>query len=159
MVHLTSYLAPDQVLLDADATSKDAALALAGTVLAAAHAGLAGDDVAALLQARERVASTGVGDGIAIPHAVCPTLREPLLALLRTRTPIDFDAIDQQPVDLVFALLVPEHFTDEHLKILAHLAEMFSDRTFCQSLREAADDTTLYQRLAAWSAVSRAATP
>ncbi|MCC9002023.1 MAG: PTS sugar transporter subunit IIA, partial [Candidatus Competibacter sp.] len=63
---------------------------------------------------------------------------------------VDFDAIDRQPVDLVFGLLVPDHYTDEHLKILAHLAEMFSDRVFCQRLREADSAQSLFQLLRDW---------
>jgi PTS system nitrogen regulatory IIA component len=149
MVHLTSYLAPDQVLLDADATSKDAALALAGTVLAAAHAGLAGDDVAALLQARERVASTGVGDGIAIPHAVCPTLREPLLALLRTRTPIDFDAIDQQPVRLMLIILAPSGAHALHLRLIARMARLVRDPRLRAGLFSASSPGEAYALLGA----------
>ena len=63
---------------------------------------------------------------------------------------MDFDAIDRQPVDLVFGLLVPDHYTDEHLKILAYLAEMFSDRIFCQRLRDADSDLMLFERLRDW---------
>ena len=63
---------------------------------------------------------------------------------------MDFDALDRQPVDLVFGLLVPDHYTDEHLKILAYLAEMFSDRTFCQHLRETDSDQLLFERLMDW---------
>src|SRR5215471_3948086 len=82
---------------------------------------------------REKLGSTALGYGVAIPHGRIRTLKEPVCAFVRTATPIPFEAPDGQPVSLVFAMLVPEHATEAHLELLSELAQMFSDA----SLREA----------------------
>lgn len=92
---------------------------------------------------RERLGSTGLGHGIALPHARVAGVTEARGAFLQLKSGADFDAIDQQPVDLVFGLLVPEAATEEHLQLLAKLATLFSDETFCQRLRKAADSDAL----------------
>jgi len=79
---------------------------------------------------RERLGSTGLGHGVALPHGRFNQSQRAVGAFVKLKKGVDFDAIDRQPVDLVFGLLVPDHYTDEHLKILAYLAEMFSDRAF-----------------------------
>jgi len=88
---------------------------------------------------RERLGSTGLGQGIALPHARMKGISEARGALLRLKSGIDFDAIDGQPVDLVFALLVPEQATDQHLQLLAMLAARFSDPEPCRHIRDATD--------------------
>lgn len=158
-MNITDLIAPARVVCRSDVASKKRVLDLVSELIASGGSGCGSREIFDSLVGRERLGSTGLGHGVALPHGRIPGAEQALGAFVKLARGVDFDAIDQQPVDLVFALLVPEHFTDEHLKILAHLAEMFSDRAFCQSLREAADDATLYQRLAAWSAVSRAATP
>ena len=95
--------------------------------------------------ARERLGSTGLGQGIAIPHCRLDTVSRCTGALLTLANPINFDAPDRQPVDLLFVLVVPSEATDEHLKILAELAQRFSDANYCQRLRAASTDAELYQ--------------
>ena len=97
------------------------------------------------LIARERLGSTGVGEGIAIPHCRVKNCSESIGTFIRLKDQIDFDAIDGRPVDLVFILLVPEEATDEHLNLLSRLAEKFSDPEFCRKLRNAPDSDALYQ--------------
>ena len=99
---------------------------------------------------RERLGSTGLGHGVALPHGRFSQSQRAIGAFIKLKKGVDFDAIDRQPVDLVFGLLVPDHYTDEHLKILAHMAEMFSDRAFCQQLRETDSDLLLFERLRDW---------
>ncbi len=112
---------------------------------------LAGDDdvstVRAALDAREQLGSTGLGHGVAIPHGRSAAVAEARAAFVRLARPIDFGADDKQPVDLIAALIVPEHFTDQHLKLLAELAELFSDNALTDTLRAAPDAETLREAL------------
>ncbi|MEO7064259.1 MAG: PTS sugar transporter subunit IIA [Dokdonella sp.] len=113
---------------------------------------LAGDgDVAGLhaaLAARERLGSTGVGHGVAIPHGRSDAVHEARAAFVHLAKPIDFGASDGQPVDLVATLIVPAHFTDQHLKLLAELAEMFSNPDVTSALRAAPDARALRDEVA-----------
>jgi PTS system nitrogen regulatory IIA component len=92
---------------------------------------------------RERLGSTGLGHGIALPHARVAGVTQARGAFLQLQSGADFDAMDGQPVDLVFGLLVPEAATEEHLQLLAKLATLFSDEAFCQRLRKAGDSAAL----------------
>ena len=95
------------------------------------------------LEAREQLGSTGLGHGVAIPHGRSDAVSEARAAFVRLEHPIDFGADDGQPVDLVAALIVPEHFTDQHLKLLAELAELFSDADVTSTIRAAAGPVEL----------------
>ena len=95
---------------------------------------------------REQSGSTALGHGIAIPHARIPDITEPVVLFVRTKVPIPFDAPDKQPVSAFFVILVPEHANEEHLRILATVSEMFSDRAFRDRL-EAATEPLAIQRL------------
>ena len=99
---------------------------------------------------RERLGSTGLGTGVAIPHGRIPGIDAPVGAIVTLNSGVDYDAIDRQPVDLLFALLVPEESTDEHLQILASLAQMFSDRKLSARLRECESAEQLLQLLDGW---------
>ncbi len=134
---IAEILAPERVQLDLPATSKKRVLESVGELIAQADAGLRGHDVSERLFARERLGSTGLGDGVALPHARVPRLTRALGAFLRLAQPIDYDAPDGVPVDLVFGLLVPEESTEEHLQILARVAEGFADGTVRERLRAA----------------------
>ena len=90
--------------------------------------------------------STGIGEGIAIPHCRLKQCDKTFGVLLQLEHPIDFDAIDQQPVDLIFALLVPEEATDEHLKTLSMLAQKLSQADYREALRNSPDSKNLFQR-------------
>jgi PTS system nitrogen regulatory IIA component len=120
---------------------------------------LAGDDdvrtVHSALEAREALGSTGLGHGVAIPHGRSASVGEPRAAFVRLATPIDFGADDGKPVDLVAALIVPEHFTDQHLKLLAELAELFSDAALTERLRAAPDAGALRALLHTTKAAAR----
>ncbi len=100
------------------------------------------------LVGREKLGSTGLGRGVAMPHGRIPGLDRPRAAFVRLASPLDFDSVDAQPVDLVAALVVPTHFTDQHLQLLAELAEIFSDNDLTLALRSAPDSSALLQELA-----------
>lgn len=106
------------------------------------------------LLARERLGSTGLGQGIAIPHGRVRGLREAAGAFVRTHEPIAFDAPDERPVSIFFVLLVPEKSTDLHLEILGQVAQMFSDRELRLSLGVAADSLEVQRLIAGWEARS-----
>ncbi|MDD5387908.1 MAG: PTS IIA-like nitrogen regulatory protein PtsN [Gallionellaceae bacterium] len=103
------------------------------------------------LFSREKLGSTALGYGIAIPHGRIKHLNETACAFLRLKTPIDFDAPDGEPVDLVFILLAPATATEVHLQILGELAAMFSDETFRAKLRAAPDAATLHRLITEWT--------
>jgi PTS system nitrogen regulatory IIA component len=136
--------------LHANASAGDGARAC---VLDAAARLLAGNgdaaDIARALREREGLASTALGDGVAIPHARSADIDQCRGAFLRLSHPVDFGAADGQPVDLVLALLVPEHDIQAQLVRLSELAERFADADFRRVLREAADVATLCRHLLA----------
>jgi len=109
-----------------------------------------------LLTEREKLGSTSMGHGVALPHARTDLTSQAIGAFLKLDKGIDFDSPDTQATDLVFALVVPEHYTDEHLKILAHLATLFSDDAYCDSLRTASSKNELYDHLVHWQLASEA---
>ena len=96
------------------------------------------------LVARERLGSTGIGDGIAIPHCRAPGFKRIHGCLIRLSKPVDFDAIDDEPVDLIFALVVPEEKNDEHLATLARVAALLQNESSRQSLRQCSSNEELF---------------
>ena len=100
---------------------------------------------------REKLGSTGLGFGVAIPHGRIKTLKEPVCAFVRTAAPIPFEAPDGAPVSLVFAMLVPEHATEVHLEILSELAQMFSDGSLRAALASTDDIQAAHRMITEWS--------
>ncbi|ABC31995.1 PTS IIA-like nitrogen-regulatory protein PtsN [Hahella chejuensis KCTC 2396] len=99
------------------------------------------------LVCRERLGSTGIGQGIAIPHCRLENCDRIIGALITLKDKIPFDAIDNEPVDLLFVLIVPQEATSEHLDLLSQLAQKFNDRRFCEHLRDCDNDETLFRRV------------
>ena len=112
--------------------------------------GVKAEQVATSLHAREKLGSTGLGQGIAIPHGRIKGLLEARGAFARLKTPIAFDAPDSRPVSNVFVLLVPEHATEQHLQLLSELAQMFSEKRFREALATAPDATALHELFRRW---------
>lgn len=135
---LSNLLAADQVLLDLDASSKKRVFEQAG-MLFESRLGLARSIIFDSLFAREKLGSTGLGQGVAIPHGRIKGLKQAVGAFLRLAQPVPFDSPDGRPVSLLFVLLVPEQATEQHLQILSELAQRFSDRSFREKLQSAAD--------------------
>ncbi|MGH8751028.1 MAG: PTS IIA-like nitrogen regulatory protein PtsN [Burkholderiales bacterium] len=148
---IARLLPPANVLIDLDVASKKRVFEQAG-LLFENHHGIARSLVFDALFAREKLGSTGLGHGIAIPHGRIKTLKDALGAFIRTRAPVPFDSPDGQPVNLIFVLLVPERATDAHLQILSELAQMFSDRGLRENLGAGNDAARLHQLLSEWQA-------
>jgi len=96
---------------------------------------------------RERLGSTGIGNGVAVPHCRSPGVKKIYGCLTKLATSVDFDAVDDQPVDLVFALVVPEEKNDEHLSTLARIAQVMQSPTSRQMLRECKSNQELFNRV------------
>jgi PTS system nitrogen regulatory IIA component len=146
---VAKLLAPDHVLVDLSASSKKRLFEQAG-LLFENHDGLARSIVYDSLFARERLGSTGLGQGVAIPHGRIKGLKEALGAFIRLGQPIPFDAPDGAPVTLVFVLLVPEKATEKHLQILSELAQMFSDKPLRDEMIAAPDAAALHRLVTSW---------
>ena len=106
------------------------------------------------LISRERLGATGVGYGIAIPHGRIKNCKKITGAFIQLEQGVDFDAIDNQPVDIMFALVVPEESTDKHLQVLALLASMFNEESFREKLRKSKSDEETYLLLTEWQKIS-----
>lgn len=141
-----SILTLERTVKGAPASSKKKVLEYLGSFIADHIPESSADDIYERLLNRERMGSTGIGEGIAIPHCRLKQCNKTFGVLLHLEEPIDFDSIDQQPVDLVFALLVPEEATDEHLKTLSMLAQKLSQADYRDALRNSPDSENLYQR-------------
>lgn len=137
MVTLDRILDPRRIRSDVPAGSRKRTLQTLGEVFADADPALCAQSVFDRLVERERLGSTGLGEGCALPHARVPRLRRTLAAFLQLGKGVDFDSPDHEPVDLVFGLLVPEESTDEHLEILASIARVLSDERVRSSIRAA----------------------
>ena len=146
-MQLSDLITPDRVVCDLEVPSKKRALEQLSDLLSHNQTGIAAIDIYNSLLARERLGGTGIGHGIAIPHGRLQSTQETLGAFIRLKEGIDFDAIDHQPVDLIFAMVVPEEATQEHLQTLAKLAKMFNDEQVRDKLRAASNATELYQQL------------
>ncbi len=144
---ISDILSPERIANQADAASKKRALELLSSKLAEGQNELSSTQIFDSLLARERLSSTGLGKGVALPHGRAKNIDRTICAFVRLREGIDFDSVDQQPVDLLCGLLVPEESTEEHLQILATLAEMLRDESFCKKLREASSEQELYHLL------------
>ena len=137
------------VLLDLEVSSKKRVFERAGLLFENNH-NIARSQVFDSLFAREKLGSTGLGQGVAIPHGRIKGIKEAIGALVRMREPIPFDAPDGEPVGLIFVLLVPERATDLHLQILSELAQMFSDQTFRERLAGAATAEDAHRLISEW---------
>jgi PTS system nitrogen regulatory IIA component len=144
---LTDLIAPNAVIPALKVTSKKQAL----QELAAKAAELTGHNeraIAEILLQREKLGSTGVGSGIAIPHGKVPKLGKLFGMFARLEQPIDFEALDSQPVDLIFLLLAPETAGADHLRALARIARLLRDADVAHKLRGSRDADALYAVLA-----------
>lgn len=147
---ITDLITRGRIVCDSEVASKKRVIEVLSELLATGQPDLTARPIFDSLVGRERLGSTGLGHGVTLPHGRFSQSQHAIGAFVKLRKGVDFDALDRQPVDLVFGLLVPDHYTDEHLKILAYLAEMFSDRAFCQQLRETDSDLLLFERLMDW---------
>lgn len=155
MNRLASILSLAQVLVRVDATSKKRAFEEAGLLFEELH-GLSRSLVTDSLFSRERLGSTGLGHGVAIPHGRIKGLKSPMAAVLQLAQPIGFDAPDEQTVSLMIFLLVPEAATQRHLEILSEIAEMLSDANLREKLLASSSAVELHQLIGSWQSAQAA---
>jgi len=146
-MQITDILALDRTRCEVIATSKQAALAELSRLLASAEPALTDTEILQSLLRRENQGSTGFGKGWALPHGRLPRCPRALGAFIRLSSAVNYEALDGQPVRLLFALLVPEESTNEHLQILARLAEKFSDEKTLRQLQSEPSSAKIYQIL------------
>ncbi|MBD8491890.1 PTS IIA-like nitrogen regulatory protein PtsN [Pseudomonas syringae] len=144
MIRLEDILTPGRSLVNVPGGSKKRVLEQIARLIGREVQNLSADDVFEKLLAREKLGSTGFGNGIAIPHCRLADCAEPISAVLQLEKAVDFDAIDGAPVDLLFVLLVPQAATDEHLKLLSQIAGMLDRSEVRSRLRSATDSEDLY---------------
>jgi PTS system nitrogen regulatory IIA component len=149
MNRLSQILPPAQVLVGLEATSKKRAFEEAGLLFENLH-GLNRAQVTDSLFARERLGSTGLGHGVAIPHGRIKGLKAPMAAVFQLAEPIGFDAPDEQAVKLLIFLLVPEAATQKHLEILSEIAELLSDAALREQLKQCPGASDLHKLIAGW---------
>jgi PTS system nitrogen regulatory IIA component len=150
-MNLVSRLLPlNHVLLDLDVSSKKRLFEQIGLLFENSRQ-IPRARVFDSLFDREKLGSTGLGYGVAIPHGRIKLLKEPVCAFVRTASPIAFESPDGQPVNLVFAMLVPEHATEAHLELLSELAQMFSDAELRGALATTADIQAAHRLITEWS--------
>lgn len=150
---IAKLLSSDDVVVGLDASRKKRVFEQAGLLFENRH-GIARNSVYDALFAREKMGSTGLGLGIAIPHGRIKGLKEARGAFLRLAAPVQFDAPDGQPVNLVFVLLVPEAASEHHLQLLSELAQMFSDKAFREKLTAVADAAAAHALFAQWQSTN-----
>jgi len=149
MNRVCELLSPDHVLVDLEASSKKRVFERAG-LLFETHQGLARSKVFDSLLARERLGSTGLGEGLAIPHGRIKGLQHAVAAVFRLREPVPFEAPDGKPISLLVFLLVPEQATQQHLEILSEAAEMLSDLNLRDALLSAPTREDLLEAVCSW---------
>jgi len=148
---LTDLITPERIACSVDAQSKKRALERLSEIISSTEDTISSNDVFESLLARERLGGTGVGHGVAIPHGRLKENSLTLGAFIKLQNGVDYDAADRQPVDLLFALLVPKESTDEHLQVLAQLAKIFSNDDFRKKLRDASNSDEIYQLIQSWN--------
>jgi len=146
---ISKILTPECVLLDTESTSKKRVFERVGLLFEnTLHIGRS--QIFDSLFAREKLGSTGLGQGVAIPHGRVKGLRDAAAAFVKMQNPIPFDSPDGLPVTFIFVLLVPERATDLHLQLLGELAQMFCDKSFRDQLSATDDPATIHQLFANW---------
>lgn len=150
MNQIAKLLPVENIVVGLEASSKKRVFEQAGLLFENRHA-IARAQVYDALFAREKMGSTGLGQGIAIPHGRIKGLKEARGAFFRLASPVQFDAPDGKPVSQVFVLLVPEAATEHHLQLLSELAQMFSDRAFREALATAGDAAAVCDLFSNWS--------
>lgn len=149
MTNLAKILLPANVVLGLEVSSKKRAFEQAGLIFEN-NCGIARSVVSENLFARERLGSTGLGHGVAVPHGRIKDLKTPLAAFVRLAEPIPFESPDGQPVSLLIFLLMPANVTQQHLETLSEIAEMFSDDAFRTSLATDPDPASVFNRIISW---------
>ncbi|MDC0222054.1 PTS sugar transporter subunit IIA [Gammaproteobacteria bacterium] len=144
-MQLKDFLTRDRCYCRIEGVSKKRLLENISKLLSKQFSNLDDNDIFNAIMAREQLGSTALGNGIAVPHCRVPHCETIIGALITLENAIDFDAIDGKKVDLIFLLIVPEEKTDDHIKVLGGLAELFNDPNFCSTIRQAQNSSDLYK--------------
>jgi PTS system nitrogen regulatory IIA component len=144
---ISDLLSPENIHLDVQASNKQRLLEIISELLARNGTALSAREILESLRERERLCSTGLGKGVAVPHGRISGNGSIQACFIRLKDPLPFDSTGGEPVDLLFAMVVPESSTEDHLKLLGHIAELFSNPELPRALREAGDPSTLLQLL------------
>jgi PTS system nitrogen regulatory IIA component len=169
-MNLETLLNPAAVVIESEIKSKKRALEVLAEILAENAIIInqreesdeqPADNITALaifqsLIEREKLGSTCMGHGVALPHIHTTLTQHAVGAFLKLTEGVDFDGPDNLKTDLIFALMVPEHYTDEHLKILSYLATLFCDEAFCKALRDSNSNQEIYRHMTSWQITSQA---
>lgn len=143
-MRIADILTSERIICNVNLSSKKAALETLSGLIASSSIQVNEQEVFNSLLSRERLGGTGLGNGIALPHGRLKDGLSTIAAFIKLKQGVDYDALDHQPVDLIFALLVPEHSTEEHLQVLARLAEMFNKPEFLAQLRREESKEAIY---------------
>ena len=143
-MRISDILTSERIICNVNLSSKKAALETLSGLIASASIRLDEQEVFNSLLTRERLGGTGLGNGIALPHGRMKDGLSTIAAFIKLQQGVDYDAVDHQPVDLIFALLVPEQSTEEHLQVLARLAGMFNEPEFLAQLRREKSKEAIY---------------
>lgn len=146
-MNLSEFLSPEAVLSDLEADNKVAALTELVQGLIRTDQELDPDQLVKILLEREKLGSTGIGDGIAIPHGKVPGLEQLLICFGRSQGGLDFDSMDGRPTHLFFLLLAPENSTGSHLTALAKLSRMLKNKLFRENLLKAEDAAAIHRMI------------
>lgn len=144
-MNINQILTPERTFCHAPASSKKRALEIVADFLSSNNPNIDSTELFENLTARERLGSTGIGMGVAIPHCRYNKIEQTQACLVKLKQPVDFDAIDNQPVDILFVLIVPEDAHDEHLQTLAELARLLSQTEYRNQLRKSQTSEELFQ--------------
>jgi nitrogen PTS system EIIA component len=144
-MELESIMSPELTFCNVEGVSKKRLLEISAEFIASKVEFINANEIYEALIAREKLGSTGLGNGIAIPHCRVPKCKSTIGCLITLETGIDFDAIDHKPVDLLFFLLVPENTIEGHLEVLRTLAERFSNAEYCADLRACKSNAALFE--------------
>ena len=150
-MQLTSILSPARTYYGAAGSSKKRVLQTIADFICETVVTLDPDELFTSLLGREKLGSTGLGNGVAIPHCRMASCTAVTGTLVRLTDPVDFDAVDHEPVDLLFVLIVPDEASEEHLQVLAMLAELFHDADFRGTLRAADSADALFEAAVAYA--------
>lgn len=145
MFELRQVLTPELTFCAESGSSKKKVFETAAALISERRAELDASELYNNLLAREKLGSTALGNGIAIPHCRLRGCESAVVTLMTLESPVDFDAVDGQPVDILFVLLVPEEATQEHLDVLAGLARLLGNAEYRESLRAAGSSEELYR--------------
>jgi len=143
-MELNTIISPELTFCNVQGVSKKRLLETSADLIASRVESVDALQIFNALLAREQLGSTGLGNGIAIPHCRVPKCKETIGCLIKLESGIDFDAIDGKPVDLLFYLLVPENTIEGHLEVLRNLAERFNNPDYCASLRGCSSHADLF---------------